>query len=259
MYQYISTQVIHVQLNACCEFNLLIYLLVAHKHINTLKNVYSQASNNPGVSSIAADAATQSKHRLPLTREFSKRTSKMDKIQQKLTGVVVHGLGYYLFRTMPWIKSGANLTLTILCHLFAAGIFDNTRRLYIQWDGARDNVNITNFYFLTWVLMVAGSLGLHLNSIVVSRSEVGHTHFDVDAFHAVLSKYLYGCVKTNDSRRSIHTVRAFKEHMYACYPSLAAFIDVHRSWDFDEFIREMTTPGQSQINNMYAHTYELLS
>ena len=150
----------------------------------------------------------------------------MNKIQQKLTGVIVHGLGYYLFRTMPWIKSGANMVLTILCYLFAAGIFDYTSRLYMQWDGARDNVNVTNFYFLAWLLMVAGSLGLPLASIVVSRLEVGHTHFDVDAFHGILSKYLYGCVKTNDSRRSIHTVRAFKEHMYACYPSLAAFVDI---------------------------------
>ena len=115
----------------------------------------------------------------------------MNKIQQKLTGVVVHGLGYYLFRTLPWIKSGANLTLTILCYMFSLGVFDHTSKLYIQWDGASDNVNVTNFYFLTWLLMVSGSLGLPLVTIVVSRLCVGHTHFDVDAFHGVLSKYLY--------------------------------------------------------------------
>ena len=192
---------------------------------------------------MATDAATQSKHRLPLTREFSKRTSKMKKIQQKLTGVHVHGIGYYLFRTMPWIKSGANLTLTVLCYLLSCGIFDNTNKLYIQWDGSRENVNITNFYFLAWVLMVCGSLGLSLTSFVVSRLEVGHTHFDVDAFHAILSKFLYGCVKTNDSRRSIHTARDFAEHMKRCYPSLAAFVDVDACWDFDKFVREMRRPG----------------
>ena len=72
----------------------------------------------------------------------------MHKIQQKITGVVVHNIGYYLFRTMPWIRSGANLTLTILFSLFSLGLFDSTRTLYIQWDGAKDNVNVTNFYVL---------------------------------------------------------------------------------------------------------------
>ena len=84
----------------------------------------------------------------------------------------------------------------------------------------------------------------------VSRLEVGHTHFDVDVFHGILSKYLYGCVKTNDSRRSIHTVRAFKEHMYACYPSLAAFVDIDCTWDFDKFVAEMSVPGLTTHTNI---------
>ena len=158
-------------------------------------------------------------------------------------------MGYYLFRTMPWIKSGANLTLTVLCYLLSCGTFDHTNKLYIQWDGSRENVNVTNFYFLTWLLMVSGSLGLCLNSIVVSRLEVGHTHFDVDAFHGILSKYLYGCVKTNDSRRSIHTSKAFAEHMRRCYPSLVAFVDVERCWDFVDFVREMCQPGLMRIRS----------
>ena len=178
----------------------------------------------------------------------------MKKIQQKLTGVVVHGIGYYLFRTMSWIKAGANLTLTVLCYLLACGIFDNTRKLYVQWDGSRENVNVTNFYFLAWLLMVAGSLGLCLNTIIVSRLEVGHTHFDVDAFHGILSKYLYGCVKTNDSRRSIHTVKAFAEHMRRCYPSLVSFVDVERCWDFDDFVREMRQPGLIRMHVHCKHT-----
>ena len=92
------------------------------------------------------------------------------------------------------------------------GLYDSTRTLYIQWDGAKDNVNVTNFYALAWLLLVCDSLGLPLLvTIVVSRLEVGHTHFDVDAFHGILSKFLYGCVKTNDSRRSVHTARSFRE------------------------------------------------
>lgn len=162
----------------------------------------------------------------------------------------MHGVGYYLFRTLPWIKSGANLTLTTLCYLLFYGIFDNTHKLYIQWDGASDNVNTTNFYFLAWLLMVAGSLGLKLATIVISRLEVGHTHFDVDAFHGILSKFLYGCVKTNDCRRSIHTVRSFKEHMSQCYPSLTAFVDVKRCWDFDEFVREMSESGLPNVSKL---------
>lgn len=37
-----------------------------------------------------------------------------EKTQQKLIGVAVDGTGYYLFRTKSWIKSGANMTLTIV-------------------------------------------------------------------------------------------------------------------------------------------------
>ena len=212
--------------------------------------ICSKASNEPGVSSVACDAATQSKHRLPLTQEFSKKTSRMHKIQQKLTGVVVHGIGYYLFRTLPWIRSGANLTLTILFSLFSLGLFDSTHTLYVQWDGAKDNVNVTNFYALAWLLMVADSIGLCLSKIIVSRLEVGHTHFDVDAYHGILSKYLHGCVKTNDSRRSVHTARSFKEHMFQCYPSLAAFVEVERCWDFDKFLKTMSSTGLPRVTEL---------
>ena len=100
----------------------------------------------------------------------------MGKIQQKLTGVVVHGLGYYLFRTLSWIKSGANMTLTILCYLFSAGIFDATHTLYIQWDGARDNVNVTNFYFLAWLLMVAAGELATLSEFNCGRQVGGWAH-----------------------------------------------------------------------------------
>ena len=35
------------------------------------------------------------------------------KVKQKITGALVHGLGYLLFRTLPWVPTGANLFLTI--------------------------------------------------------------------------------------------------------------------------------------------------
>ena len=76
------------------------------------------------------------------------------KVKQKITGALVHGLGYFLFRfvlvnqmyivsinlslnhtlvrSLPWIATGANLFLTIFLILWNTVIFLKCVELFLQ-------------------------------------------------------------------------------------------------------------------------------
>jgi hypothetical protein len=108
---------------------------------------------------------SQAKHRLPLHAENSKRMSGLFKITQKLTGAILTGMcnalatpsgfhsrqhssiqidegascGYFLFRTLPFIGTGANLTCSLLWLLIQRKEFASAEHVHIQWDGAADN------------------------------------------------------------------------------------------------------------------------
>ena len=93
-----------------------------------------------------------------------------------------------LFRTLPKIRTGANLTLTILVRLFNLRMFDKARNIYINWDGSRDNVNYTCLYSLIHFLVCAERSGWPLRSFILLRLPVGHTHNHLDATFSLISK-----------------------------------------------------------------------
>ena len=68
-----------------------------------------------------------------------------------------------------------------LHRLFALGYFNQAEKIYINWDGAHDNVNYTCLYGLVHFLLCAEEEGWPLKKIVVLRMPVGHTHVLLDA------------------------------------------------------------------------------
>ena len=110
------------------------------------------------VISIAIDAADQRKMRVPITASDAKRLGALFQLKLKVTGVIIHGgsrAGYYPFVSFPWLKTGANITATIMHTLYADGHFDGKETAYIQWDGANDNVAFTNIYYFVWLLLAS--------------------------------------------------------------------------------------------------------
>ena len=61
-------------------------------------------------------------------------------------------------RTLPNVRTGANLTLTILTRL-QLGHLDRVRKYILNRDGASDNVTYTNIYTLVHLLLCAEENG----------------------------------------------------------------------------------------------------
>ena len=102
---------------------------------------------HPWIASIAIDAADQAKHHCPLLAFSSRATGKLSKIIQQFIGVLNHRFGYGLYRRLPYVQKGVNLTLTMLIDLVRRGHLENKTELNIQWDGASENVAKTNVRF----------------------------------------------------------------------------------------------------------------
>ena len=61
----------------------------------------------------------------------------------------------FLYRTLPNMRSGANMTLSIIYDLLNKRMFDEAENLFINWDGSSDNVNYTTIYGLAHLLVCA--------------------------------------------------------------------------------------------------------
>ena len=204
---------------------------------------------NNCVASIAIDAADQAKHRCPLHSFTSRATNKVKKIIQQFVGVLDHRMGYALFRRLPYVQKGANLTLTLLMDLIRRRHLDGKSEMFIQWDGASENVAKTNLRFFVWFLLMCDSKKLPLQVITVCRLLVGHTHFDVDQRHSVLSRCILGRRGPADrGRRQLHSLSAFKRVIEAAHKDLKFFAECTANYDFDTWLQSMETklePGLS--------------
>ena len=101
----------------------------------------------------------------------------MRRIKNKITGVEFWDSekSLYLYRTLPNVRHGADLTMTVLMDLFNKRRFDRAEELYINWDGASDNINYTCIYSLTYLLVCAEKEGWPLHLIDLLRYISGHT------------------------------------------------------------------------------------
>lgn len=138
---------------------------------------------------------------------------KLWTIRQKLTCIQLFDTtkSLYMFRTLPCVPTGANLTCTIMTSLLGQIDMKKVTDLWINVDGAHDNICYTLYYFLVHLLLSARAEGWTLRRVHLLRMKVGHTHNDLDATFAVLSKYVYGKHSRGDSRKNILSLGSFKE------------------------------------------------
>jgi len=162
------------------------------------------------------DAADSAKFAVPTTTSTAKLLSQLWRVKQKLTCVQKfdHCKSLYIFRTLPQVPTGGNLTATILLRLLDSGEFRHCSDLWINVDGAGDNINYTLYYVLVHILLCAKKSGWPLKRIHLLRMRVGHTHNDLDATFALLSKHVYGKHSRGDSRKNILSFSGFKKVEY---------------------------------------------
>ena len=159
------------------------------------------------------DAADSCKFQMPTTKDTAKCLQPLWRIRQKLTLVQSFDIGksLHIFRTLPNVPTGANLTATIITRLFNMADLRTVEDLYINVDGAGDNINYTFVYFLIHILLSAQRKGWPLTRIHLFRMKVGHTHCDVDATVAILSRCVYGKHARGDPCMDIFSFKSFKE------------------------------------------------
>ena len=106
------------------------------------------------VASWALDAADQSKHHCPLLACPGANVGLRYRIVQQFIGVLDHSLGYLLYRRLPVVRKGGNVTCTILSDMISNGHLKGIKKLFVQWDGASENVCYTNIRFCVWLLLL---------------------------------------------------------------------------------------------------------
>ena len=94
------------------------------------------------------------------------------------------------------------MTATILINLLNLVNFKGVTDLHINVDGAGDNINYTFMYTLAHVILHAPKQGWALKRIHIYRFKVGHTHNDLDATFAVLSRDVYGKNSRGDAKKN---------------------------------------------------------
>lgn len=160
------------------------------------------------------DAADSNKFSIPTTTSTAKQLSRLWRVKQKLTCVQMFDSrkSLYFFRTLPDVPTGGNLTCTILAEMFAKkDVFGSCTDVYINVDGSGDNVNYTVMYALVHFLLCAHAKKMKLTRIHFLRMKVGHTHNDLDAAFALLSKLVYGKHSRGDPRKDLLSFQKFIE------------------------------------------------
>ena len=164
------------------------------------------------------DAADSCKFPLPTTRSTAKTLEKLWRIRQKLTCVQMwdHIKSLYIFRTLPNVPTGGNLTCTIIVHLInlladTADFRNKCTDLWFCVDGAGDNVCYTVYYAVVHILLCAKASGWQLQRVHIVRGKVGHTHNDLDATFGILSRFVYGKHSRGDARKDILSLSRFKQ------------------------------------------------
>ena len=193
------------------------------------------------------DAADSAKFQIPTTSSTSKILCKLWRVRQKLTCVQLFDVQktLYIFRTLPDVPTGANLTATILGRMLASLKHTPwTEDLHINVDGAGDNINYTIVYSLMHMMLCAEIKGWALRRIHLYRMKVGHTHCDIDATFGVLSRNVYGKRSRGDARRDILSFKGFQNICGEVYGArLVSFEDVRRVRDFDRFVKKYRPKG----------------
>ena len=154
---------------------------------NALARVARLCKINPRHVGFMIDAVDKHKFGIPTMERNSKSTSGMFKITHKYTGVqMFRDDSLLLFSTLPDVPLGGNLTLTIIAELFKREDVQRATHLYINLDGASDNICYHLLYGLAHLMRCAKKTGWPLTEIYILRFKV--------CAHAIYSRT---CVCTN--------------------------------------------------------------
>ena len=119
------------------------------------------------------DAMDKNKCGLPTTESQAKCLGKMHRIKSKITGVqLFKDDGLIFFRTLPDVPTGGNLTLTIIAHMFNRDDVRQATDVYINVDGASDNICYHFVYGLAHLLRCAVGAAWPLRCIHILRFKV---------------------------------------------------------------------------------------
>ena len=159
----------------------------------------------------------------------------MYRIKSKLTGVqLFKDDALVFFRTLPDVPTGGNLTLTIVAHLFNRTDVQQATNIYINVDGASDNICYHFIYGLAHLLRCAVRSGWPLTTIhllrfkvhspctcstraacyspshrVVHTFQVGHTHNQLDGTFGCLSRHVYGSQRGGTTGKDVLSFSGF--------------------------------------------------
>ena len=166
------------------------------------------------------DAVDKNKFGLPTTERQSKSLlAKLTKrrIIQKITGVQwFHDDSIHLFKSLPDVPTGGNLTLTILTELFKTPRVQSATDLYINFDGASDNVCYHVIYGVAHLLRSANLAGWPLQRVHLLRFKVGHTHNQLDGTFGLLTRNIYGRQCGGTTARDMLSFIGFKKVCVLC-------------------------------------------
>ena len=173
---------------------------------------------------------------LPTTESQAKCLAKMQRIKSKLTGVqLFKDDSLVFFRTLPDVPTGGNLTLTIVAHLFGREDVRNATDVYINVDGASDNICYHFVYGMAFLLRCSNLSGWPLRRIHLLRFkvclykliilyntrthslthsltclfQVGHTHNQLDGTFGCLSRHVYGSQRGGVTSRDLLSFSGF--------------------------------------------------
>ena len=119
------------------------------------------------------DAVDKNKFGIPTTERQPKCLSGLKRIKHKVTGVqFFKDDNVLLFQNLPDVPTGGNLTLTIIGYLFDQGYFKEATDVYINLDGASDNICYHVLYGMAHLLKCAAEAGWLLQRIHVLRFKV---------------------------------------------------------------------------------------
>ncbi len=84
----------------------------------------------------------------------------------------LHDDSIQLFNALPDVPTGGNLTMTIITELFKTKRIQRATDVYINFDGASDNICYHVFYGLSFLLYSARQAGWPLKCIHILRFKV---------------------------------------------------------------------------------------
>lgn len=196
--------------------------------------------------SVGMDGADQSAHDLP--KILGRVPKDLSPWPQKLQCVTIHGCLLAMFNVLNIVQGGANMAITCLMRaLQLAGTVPRT--LYLQVDGGSENWNQVLFGILDLLFDLYDCL----QTVIISRLPVGHTHIDIDRFFSYLNGLLFGTsAGGREDGANVHTredfVRLFHKAMAGNKDTMFLdhhFEDVNCVYDWWSFMKPHLYTGFS--------------